>query len=173
MKRHVQMMGERILRVVFGLVRWEEFSHGAETFCYFRWRQVSFAQEQMHAGLLRPDNVATEVFGEIESVIKKLADAPAVSSIQAPVALLFDYDADFVWAAQPHGAGLSYFGLVFDWYRSLRKLGLSIDILPATDRDFEGYQLIVVPGMIHMPADLKNALSNTSSEVILGLRTCA
>ena len=24
-----------------------------------------------------------------------------------------------------------------------------------------------------MPADLKNALSNTSSEVILGLRTCA
>ena len=62
---------------------------------------------------------------------------------------------------------------MFDWYRSLRKLGLSIDILPATDRDFEGYQLIVVPGMIHMPADLKNALSNTSPEVILGLRTCA
>ena len=69
MKRHVQMMGERILRVVFGLVRWEAFSHGAETVFYFRWRQVSFAQEQMHAGLLRLDNVATEVFGEIESVI--------------------------------------------------------------------------------------------------------
>ena len=70
MKRHVQMMGDQILRVVFGLGRWEAFSHGAETVCYFRWRQVSFAQEQMHAGLLRPDNVATEVFGEIESVIK-------------------------------------------------------------------------------------------------------
>ena len=62
---------------------------------------------------------------------------------------------------------------MFDWYRSLRKLGLSIDILPAINRDFEGYQLIVVPGMIHMPADLKNALSNTSPEVILGLHTCA
>ena len=55
--------------MVFGLGRWEAFSHGAETVLYFRWRQVSFAQEQMHAGLLRPDNVATEVFGEIESVI--------------------------------------------------------------------------------------------------------
>ncbi len=33
---------------------WEAFAHGAETVCYFRWRQAPFAQEQMHAGLSAP-----------------------------------------------------------------------------------------------------------------------
>ena len=28
-----------------------------------------------------------------------------------------------------HGAGLSYFGLVFEIYKALRALGLSVDIL--------------------------------------------
>lgn len=159
-----------------GMVRlwtWEAFAHGAEAVCYFRWRQAPFAQEQMHAGLLRPDSVAAEAFGEAETVMAELADAPDVSETQAPVAILFDYDADAAWAVQPHGAGLSYFDLVFDWYRSLRKLGLSIDFLPATCRDFEGYQLVLAPGMMHMPQVLKSALEATKAEVILGPRSGA
>lgn len=42
-----------------GMIRFwtlEAFAHGADCVCYFRWRQAPFAQEQMHAGLLRPDN---------------------------------------------------------------------------------------------------------------------
>ncbi|MEM8851204.1 MAG: beta-galactosidase, partial [Pseudomonadota bacterium] len=42
-----------------GMVRlwtWEAFAHGAETVCWFRWRQAPFAQEQQHAGLRRPDD---------------------------------------------------------------------------------------------------------------------
>ena len=35
---------------------WEAFAHGAEAVLLFRWRQAPFAQEQMHAGLLRPDS---------------------------------------------------------------------------------------------------------------------
>ena len=34
---------------------WEAIAHGAEVVSYFRWRQAPFAQEQMHAGLNRPD----------------------------------------------------------------------------------------------------------------------
>ncbi len=40
-----------------GMVRlwsWEAFAHGAEAVCWFRWRQFPQAQEQQHAGLLRP-----------------------------------------------------------------------------------------------------------------------
>jgi beta-galactosidase len=46
-----------------GMVRlwsWEAFAHGAECVSYFRWRQAPFAQEQMHAGLLRPDSAEAE-----------------------------------------------------------------------------------------------------------------
>ncbi|WP_415403771.1 beta-galactosidase [Tateyamaria sp. SN3-11] len=159
-----------------GMVRlwtWEAFAHGAEAVCYFRWRQAPFAQEQMHAGLLRPDSAEAEAFGEAAEVMAELAEAPEVSVSQAPVALMFDYDADAAWAVQPHGAGLSYFGLVFDWYRACRKLGLSVDILPASARDFEGYQLVLVPGMMHMPDDLKTALHGAAGQVIVGPRSAA
>jgi len=159
-----------------GMVRlwtWEAFAHGAEAVCYFRWRQAPFAQEQMHAGLLRPDSVEAEAFGEAGQVMAELADAPEVSHWQAPVALMFDYDADWAWAVQPHGAGLSYFGLVFDWYRACRKLGLSVDILPSTARDFSGYALVLAPGMMHMPDDLKQAMNSANAEVILGPRSGA
>ena len=60
-----------------GMVRlwtWEAFAHGAEVVSYFRWRQAPFAQEQMHAGLNRPDRTlspggkeATQVARELES----------------------------------------------------------------------------------------------------------
>ena len=86
---------------------------------------------------------------------------------------MFDYDADAMWAVQPHGLGLSYFGLVFDWYRACRKLGLSVDILPPTCRNFDGYALVLVPGMMHMAEDLKEALSAASGQVVLGPRSGA
>ncbi|MEO0767226.1 MAG: beta-galactosidase, partial [Pseudomonadota bacterium] len=159
-----------------GMVRlwtWEAFAHGAEAVCYFRWRQAPFAQEQMHAGLLRPDSAEAEAFGEAAQVMEELADAPDVTVAQAPVAIMFDYDADAMWSVQPHGAGLSYFGLVFDWYRACRKLGLSVDILPPTTRDFDGYALVLVPGMMHMPDDLKVALVEAKADIILGPRSGA
>ncbi|MFL4470545.1 beta-galactosidase [Tateyamaria armeniaca] len=159
-----------------GMVRlwtWEAFAHGAEAVCYFRWRQAPFAQEQMHAGLLRPDSAEAEAFEEAAQVTNDLADAPHVAPVQAPVAIMFDYDADAMWAVQPHGASLSYFGLVFDWYRACRKLGLSIDILPPDTRDFDGYALVLVPGMMHMPDDLKTALAAAHGAVVLGPRSAA
>lgn len=116
-----------------GMVRlwtWEAFAHGAEAVCYFRWRQAPFAQEQMHAGLLRPDSAEAEGFDEARQVAFELADAPDVQPVTAPVALIFDYDAEWAWAVQPHGKGLSYFGLVLDHYRALRRAGLSVDIIP-------------------------------------------
>ncbi len=159
-----------------GMVRlwtWEAFAHGAEAVCYFRWRQAHFAQEQMHAGLLRPDSVEAEAFGEAAAVMADLAEAPDVAPAQAPVAIMFDYDADAMWTVQPHGAHLSYFALVFEWYRACRKLGLSVDILPPTTRDFDGYALVLVPGMMHMGDDLKAALATAAAEVILGPRSSA
>ncbi|MEM6757879.1 MAG: beta-galactosidase [Pseudomonadota bacterium] len=159
-----------------GMVRlwtWEAFAHGAEAVCYFRWRQAPFAQEQMHAGLLRPDHAEAEAYAEAQQVAAEMADAPEVAQAQARLAILFDYDADAAWAVQPHGVGLSYFGLVFDWYRACRKLGLSVDILPSSARDYTGYDLILAPGLMHMPDDLKAALNAAPGQVILGPRSAA
>lgn len=159
-----------------GMVRlwsWEAFAHGAEAVCYFRWRQAPMAQEQMHAGLLRPDSKDAQAMAECKQVRDEIVAAPDVQPAQARVAMIFDYDADAAWAVQPHGAGLSYFGLVFDTYKALRQMGLSVDILRPETRDFAGYDVVLAPGLMHMDAGLKQALTSSNSHVVVGPRSAA
>jgi len=156
-----------------GMVRlwsWEAFAHGAEAVCYFRWRQAPFAQEQMHAGLLRPDSVDAPALAEAKEVAKEISKAPNVEVCVSEVALLFDYQSDWMWQTLPQGRDLEYFNLVYDNYRALRKLGLSIDIL-STNEDFSEYKLVVAPGLLHMDEDLKKRLSNRSAPTVIGPRS--
>jgi beta-galactosidase len=156
-----------------GMVRlwsWEAFAHGAEAVCYFRWRQAPMAQEQLHAGLLRPDSKEAQAMDEVRQLRDEIVSAPEVGNCRSRVGLIFDYDADAAWAVQPHGAGLTYFGLVFDAYRALRRMGLSIDILPPTTRDFAGYDLLLAPGLMHIADDLKAALVQSTAQVLIGPR---
>ena len=128
---------------------WEAFAHGAEAVCYFRWRQAPFAQEAMHAGLLRPDSAPAPAFAEAALVARELAEMPDVAQTQAKVGLVFDYASDWAWATQPQGRDFSYFGLVFDMYRGLRRLGLDVDILPPDTADLSGYAAGVGTGDCH------------------------
>lgn len=159
-----------------GMVRfwtWEAFAHGAECVAYFRWRQAPFAQEQYHAGLLRPDSAEAEGFHEAAIVSSEIKDMPDVEQSQAPVALVFDYDSAAAWAVQPQGAGCDYFRLVFEVYRGLRKLGLSVDIIPPDTASLDGYALVLAPGAITLTDVLKAAIANSDAQVILGPRTNA
>jgi beta-galactosidase len=127
---------------------WEAFAHGAEAVCYFRWRQAPFAQEQMHAGLLRPDSEpGAGLWRGREQVAQELAAMPEVGTAGADVALVFDYASDWAWAIQPQGRSFDYFRLVFPFYRGLRRLGLNVDILPPDVADLSGYRLVLAPGV--------------------------
>lgn len=147
-----------------GMVRlwsWEAFAHGAEVVSYFRWRQAPFAQEQMHAGLKRPDNGGTPGLGEAAQVARELADMPEVSLAKSPVALVFDYPSEWAWATLPQGAGFSYFRLMLDAYRALRRCGVSVDIVPSSVTDLSAYALVLAPGLATMPKALCQALKDT------------
>ncbi|MFD1342169.1 beta-galactosidase [Litorisediminicola beolgyonensis] len=158
-----------------GMVRlwtWEAFAHGAEAVCYFRWRQAPFAQEQLHSGLLRPDSEAAPGLAEARQVADELLDAPEVAPLQATVALVFDYDALWSWEVQPQGRGLSGFDLLLDTYRGLRRLGISVDILPPS-ADFDGYRAILAPGLVRMSDALKERLASLGAALLLGPRSAA
>lgn len=159
-----------------GMVRlwtWEAFAHGAEAVCYFRWRQAPFAQEQLHAGMLRPDGEDAPAIEEARQVSAELGDGQETAAVQGDVAILFDYEADWAWAIQPQGRGLSYFDLVFDHYRALRRAGLNVDFLSPQAHDFTGYGMILVPGMMHVPDRIKHALAASGAQVHYGPRTAA
>ncbi|MEM6323413.1 MAG: beta-galactosidase [Pseudomonadota bacterium] len=159
------------LRGMARLWAWEAFAHGAEAVCYFRWRQAPFAQEQMHAGLLRPDDAPAPAFAEARQVVDELAAYPAVETGPSPVALIFDYASAWAWEIQPQGADFDYFRLVFSAYRALRQAGLSVDILPAETRDLSAYAMVLVPGLATLPPALIEALAAYRGIALLGPRT--
>jgi beta-galactosidase len=157
-----------------GMVRlwtWEAFAHGAEVVSYFRWRQAPFAQEQMHAGLLRPDSVEAPGFHEAKAVAGEIAALGAIETARSEVALILDYPSAWAWEIQPQGREFDYFRLVFDFYTTLRGLGLSVDIRSSRDADFSGHALIVVPGLFAWPEGLAKALQTSGAQVLIGPRS--
>ncbi|KLU23902.1 beta-galactosidase [Caballeronia mineralivorans PML1(12)] len=159
-----------------GMVRlwsWEAFAHGAGCVSYFRWRQAPFAQEQMHAGLNTPDNrldmggaEASAVAKEIEQVLKADGDSP----VSTKVALVWDYEAKWLFEIHPQGADFHYPRFAFEYYSALRSLGLDVDVIPV-DAPLDGYKMIVVPPLPVVPAEFADRLAASGAQVVLGPRT--
>jgi beta-galactosidase len=157
-----------------GMVRawtWEAFAHGAEVISYFRWRQAPFAQEQMHAGLNRPDRSLDHGGVEARQVADDLAAMGEVGPRgRAPVALVFSYEADWLLQIQPQGRSFRWLILAFELYSALRRLGLDVDIVPP-QADLAGYRAIVVPSLPTADADFAAMLGALDVPVLLGPRT--
>ncbi|SHJ62460.1 beta-galactosidase [Palleronia salina] len=148
---------------------WEAFAHGAEAVCYFRWRQLPFAQEQHHAGLLRPDSAPAPGLEECAQVAGELSEAPEAGTARGDVALVFDYASAWAWDVQPQGVEFDHFAICFAVYSGLRRLGLNVDILPP-DADLSGHALVLSPGLATLPEGFCDGLTGTA---ILGPRTNA
>ena len=161
-----------------GMIRhWtlQAFAHGAACVAYFRWRQVPFAQEQMHAGLLRPDDQRAPAWPEVEQVVREMAllgDLSAVSE-KAPVALLVDPASAWVDDIERQGAGYRYPAVVFQYYGALRALGLDVDILPAGDVPLDGYKLIVAPTLAMPDETTVGTLRASDGLLLFGPRSGA
>lgn len=156
-----------------GMVRlWtlEAMAHGAELVSYFRWRQVPFAQEQMHAGLLRPDSVDDVAVAEVRQVAVDIEALGEAGAAPKSVALIFDYQSAWVTDIQPQGRDFSALRTAFEYYSALRQLGLDIDIV-APDADISAYALVVIPCMPILADGLVDRLGNFPGQVLIGPRT--
>jgi beta-galactosidase len=158
-----------------GMVRlwsWEAFAHGAAVVSFFRWRQAPFAQEQMHAGLLRPDSTSAEAWPEIETLAAELARIALPAPTRAPAVIIVDTAAEFVSAIEDQGRGYRYTAILHAWYRALRRLGIDCDFAPP-GADVRGYPLVLAP-CLAMPDDAAvAALAAADGLVLLGPRSGA
>ena len=156
-----------------GMVRlWtlEAMAHGAELLSYFRWRQAPFAQEQMHAGLLRPDRSDDVGAHEARQAAREIALIGPAGAAPQNVALVFSYESCWVTDTQPQGQGFSALRLAFECYSALRSLGLDVDIV-APDTDLTGYRMVVVPCLPIVPTGFAARLASFTGPVLLGPRT--
>jgi len=148
----------------------EAFAHGAEFTSYFRWRQAPFAQEQMHAGLLRPDSVEAEAAPEVRMAAKAIAALGPQETAQAQIALVFSYEAAWVCGIQPQGASFRYLELVHEWYSALRQLGLDVDVI-SPEADLAGYAIVFVPTLQIVPEGFAARLEASGARILLGPRS--
>lgn len=155
-----------------GMVRlwsWEAVAHGAKFVNYFRWRQASFAQEQMHSGLKRPDNNPTLAYEEIKKTAQELLKNS--TKPETKTALVFDYESAWAWHIQPNSQDFDYFRLVYEFYLGLRRLGQNIDIVSPHNFDVNHYANIIIPGLFTLSDSMIDALKSFDGTIILGPRT--
>lgn len=158
-----------------GMVRlwtWEALAHGAEVVSYFRWRQATFAQEQMHAGLNLPGQHEYSPGGkEAAAVAVELKVIGNLGKTEkASVALVYDYESSWYTCIQPQGQDFRYHELVFRWYEAVRRLGLDVDFVRPGD-SLQGYPLVLVPSLLHVSDAAELAFREASGIVLYGPRT--
>ena len=156
-----------------GMVRlWtlEAMAHGAELVSYFRWRQFPQAQEQMHAGLLRPDASPAPALAEARAAADDLASLGETGESVKHAALVFSYPAEWMTQIQPQGAGCSALWAAFHCYSALRRLGLNVDVVHP-DAPLDGYAMAVVPCLPIVSDTLAANLAAFTGQVVIGPRT--
>ncbi len=148
----------------------EAMAHGAELVSYFRWRQAPFGQEQMHAGLLRPDSTNDVAGNEVRAAAVAMAQLGDIGAPPKSVALIFSYEADWMIDTAPQGQSFRYLELAFEMYSGLRKLGLDVDIV-SPDAALDAYKMVVVPSLPLLDAAVAERLATLGCPVLLGPRS--
>lgn len=155
-----------------GMVRlWtvEAYAHGAELVSFFRWRQAPFGQEQMHAGLLRPDDAFAPGAAEAAEAGALIGGLRAAGRGQGEVALVFGYEAQWMIETQPQGAGFDHLRLAYEVYTGLRRLGLDVDIV-APGTSLAGYRMAVVPCLPFIDAAAMRIFEDFEGPLLFGPR---
>ncbi|MEQ8401199.1 MAG: beta-galactosidase [Roseitalea porphyridii] len=151
---------------------WEAFAAGAELVSYFRWRQPSFGQEQMHEALLLPNGEPNEGWHVCRQLARNLADLDAAAApVRADVALVFDYESAWAWDIQPQGADFSHLDMALRFYRALRRAGVSVDVVPPTPEAVQGRRLVILPALFAGSQALADTLAQGDAHVLIGPRT--
>ena len=160
-----------------GMIRFwtlEAFAHGADCVCYFRWRQAPFAQEQMHAGLLRPDNSKTEAWAEAEQAMAEVATLDIGNQTLQPASVAIITGAEGLWVSdiEKQGQAYDFNNVQLSYYSALRELGINIDFI-SVNSDFTPYSIIIAPSLPIVDQDFVDQCKASSAHFIFGPRAGA
>jgi beta-galactosidase len=124
----------------------------------------------MHAGLLRPDRIDDVGAHEARQAAADVGLIGDAGIVRGSVALVFDYQSDWVTKIQPQGRGFSALRLAFEFYTALRQQGFDVDILPPS-APLEGYALVVVPCLPILPDGFVAKIAGLDVPILFGPRT--
>ncbi|AXR06996.1 beta-galactosidase [Salinimonas sediminis] len=159
---------------MIALWSWVAFAHGADTVCYFRWRQAAFAQEQMHAGLKRVDNSPSAAYPEVQQVKAELdkLNIELNDPLHYRVAMVSTTTNQWVSEIEQQGQSYHHEKVEFEYYHALRLLGLNVAFV-SPDHSLQDFDLVVVPTMPIISDTFIANCKATNATVVFGPRSGA
>ncbi|WP_137289139.1 beta-galactosidase [Natronorubrum halophilum] len=145
-------------------------AHGADAVVYFRWRRCLEGQEQYHAGLRKQDGTPDRGYHDATQAAGELFD---VDDVDAPVAVVHDYENAWALGEQSHAPDFDYWQLLQSFYAALRAHGVQVDVVPP-ERDLEPYDAVVAPALHLLTESVADRLTEyveSGGELLLGPRT--
>jgi len=155
---------------------WHAIGHGADTVSYWQWRSALNGQEQYHGTLLGADGTPVPVYSEVKQVGEEFAKASAAlagTSPRSEVAILHSYDSRWAIDWQRHNKNYDPVEELISYYRPLRAISQSIDIVAPT-APLDSYKLVVAPGLnVLSAAAAKNLMEyvQQGGHLVLGQRS--
>lgn len=155
---------------------WEAIGHGADAVLYWQWRDALNGQEEYHGAIVGPDGGPLPIYSEIQQIGREFALAAPVLQGTRPVsqvAILYTYDSRWAIDFQRHTRDYDQLQVLLDYYRPLRDLTQSVDIISA-DAPLDQYKLVVAPSLNVISQDLANHLRNYvrhGGHLVLGPRS--
>lgn len=128
---------------------WHAIGHGADTVSYWQWRSALNGQEQYHGTLLGADGTPVPLYAEVQQLGREFAKAGAAlagTSVKSEVAILHSYDSRWAIQWQKHNSDYNPVAEILSYYRPLRAISQSLDIIPPT-APLTHYKLVVAPGL--------------------------
>lgn len=157
-----------------GMVRlwtWEAFAHGAECVSFFRWRQLPFGQEQMHAGIKMANNQPSFFYDEIASVMAEISKQPEIlqSKPNNSVALVTGTENQWFCEIETQSTVYKHLQTEFQYYKVLQKLGIGVDFIDENS-NLEQYTLVICPASITPSESFFQKIKASKAHFVFGPR---
>jgi len=139
---------------------WQAIGHGADDVNYWQWRSALNGQEEIHGVLVGPDGAPVPFFQEVSQTAHEFTKVESSFRDTAPlsqVALLYSYDSHWAIQFQKHTEKYDEIGLLKSYYRALREISQSVDVVSAY-APLDGYKLVAAPSLEVLPKDLAGHL---------------
>lgn len=162
-----------------GIVRawaYQDIARGANGILFYRWRANRWGQEQNPNGILRHDGTPRRAYDEIARFCREVAPFSqelAKTKVHAPVALLQNYSDIWAHEAKRQYTNISYDKVMMEYYEALLQLGVTPDVVQASDEDLSRYRVVFAPNLMLISRqeaeNLKRYVAN-GGHVVVGVR---
>jgi len=142
-------------------IAYQQLAHGADGQVWFRWRTCTAGREQYWHGLLGHDGKPLRRYREAAQTTgeyHRLAEALDGTTVQTPVAFIYDYESIWALQIQPGYPKNDYQAVMRRYYSALLRAGVNVDMV-ARGADLSGYKLVLAPDLYILPDALAQQLT--------------